>query len=143
MNGFWHARDLGSTNGTFVNGQKIVSDAVLMPESELGIADHLFTIDYEPHGPQSLMESHGVIDEDLVDIRKKTSLMELAGLDTDDKPIRNRRPTRPPASIERLAADEGEFDDALPEAFKKPPAKKKDEGPSDDDFFKMIEDEVK
>ena len=94
MNGFWHARDLGSSNGTTINGHKIVSDQVLMPEFELGIAGHLFTIDYEPHGPQSLTETHGVLDEDLVETRKRTSLMEMAGLDTDDKPAR-RRPPRP------------------------------------------------
>lgn len=141
MNGFWHARDLGSTNGTTINGMKIVSDQVLMPEFELGIAGHLFSIDYEPHGPQSLTETHGVIDEDLIETRKRTSLMEMAGLDTDDKPVR-RRPTKPPATIERLSADEADFDDALPETFKKP-APKKDEGPSDDDFFKLIEEDVK
>ena len=141
MNGFWHARDLGSSNGTTINGHKIVSDQVLMPEFELGIASHLFTIDYEPHGPQSLTETHGVLDDDLVDTRKRTSLMELAGLDTDDKPVR-RRPTKPPATIERLSVDEADFDDNLPESFKKP-APKKDEGPSDDDFFKLIEEDVK
>ncbi len=144
MNGFWHVRDLGSSNGTFVNGTKMMSDQVLMPEFELSIAGHLFTIDYEPHGPQSLTESHGVLDEDLVDVRKRTSLMELAGLDTDDKPIRQRRATKPPAVIERLSVDEADFDDSLPETFKKPePKKKKDDGPSDDDFFKLIEEEVK
>ncbi len=143
MNGFWHVRDLGSSNGTFVNGTKMMSDQVLMPEFELSIAGHLFTVDYEPHGPQSLTESHGVLDEDLVDTRKRTSLMELAGLDTDDKPARQRRPTKPPATIERLSADEADFDDSLPETFKKPAPKKKDDGPSDDDFFKLIEEEVK
>lgn len=141
MNGFWHARDLGSSNGTTINGHKIVSDQVLMPEFELGIAGHLFTIDYEPRGPQSLTETHGVLDEDLVETRKRTSLMEMAGLDTDDKPVR-RRPTKPPAEIERLSVDEADFDDNLPESFKKP-APKRDEGPSDDDFFKLIEEDVK
>jgi pSer/pThr/pTyr-binding forkhead associated (FHA) protein len=142
LNGFWHARDLGSTNGTTINGHKIASDQVVMPEFELGIASHLFTIDYEPHGPQSLMETHGVLDEDIVETRKRTSLMELAGLDTDEK-VARRRPTKPPATIERLSADEGDFDDALPETFKKEPPKKKDDGPSDEDFFKLIEDDVK
>ena len=141
MNGFWHARDLGSSNGTTINGHKIVSDQVLMPEFELGIAGHLYTIDYEPHGPQSLTETHGVLDEELVETRKRTSLMEMAGLDTDDKPVR-RRPTKPPATIERLSVDEADFDDNLPDSFKKPEPKK-DEGPSDDDFFKLIEEEVK
>ena len=36
-----------------------------------------------------------------------------------------------------------EFDDALPESFKAPAPKKKDEGPSDEDFFKLIEEDVK
>ncbi len=142
MNGFWHARDLGSSNGTTINGMRHASDQVVMPDTELGIASHLFTIDYEPHGPQSLTETHGVLDEDLVETRKRTSLMELAGLDTDDKPARHR-PTKPPATIERLSADEADFDDALPETFKKVAPKKKDDGPSDDDFFKLIEDDVK
>jgi pSer/pThr/pTyr-binding forkhead associated (FHA) protein len=141
MNGFWHARDLGSSNGTTINGHKIVSDQVLMPEFELGIAGHLYTIDYEPHGPQSLTETHGVLDEDLIETRKRTSLMEMAGLDTDDKPVR-RRPTKPPATIERLSVDEADFDDNLPDTFKKPEPKK-DDLPSDDDFFKLIEEEVK
>ena len=77
--------------------------------------------------------------------RKKHSLMELAGLDTDeDKPKRITRPKSAPISIERISAEEGEFDDAVPEHFKtappKPKPKKKDE---EDDFLKLIEDEVK
>jgi hypothetical protein len=70
--------------------------------------------------------------------------MELAGLDTDeDRPKRVARPKTAPALIERLSAEQGEFDDAVPEHFKsapKPKPKKKDE---DDEFLKLIEDEVK
>jgi pSer/pThr/pTyr-binding forkhead associated (FHA) protein len=142
MNGFWHARDMGSSNGTTINGHRISSDQVVMPEFELGIASHIFTIDYEPHGPMALTETHGVLDEDIVETRKRTSLMELAGLDTDEK-VARRRPTKPPATIERLSADEADFDDSLPETFKKEVPKKKDDGPSDDDFFKLIEEDVK
>jgi hypothetical protein len=58
--------------------------------------------------------------------------------------VARRRPTKPPATIERLSADEGDFDDSLPDSFKAAPApKKKDDGPSDDDFFKLIEEDVK
>ena len=37
-------------------------------------------------------------------------------------------------------ADEAEFDDAVPQHFKKPKPKKL---PTDDDFYKLIEDDVK
>ena len=83
VNNVWHVRDLGSTNGTTVNGTQIASETTLMPDDEPGIAGRLFTIDYEPAGPESVIRKHEVIEEDLMDSRKKTSLMELAGLDTE------------------------------------------------------------
>ncbi len=43
--------------------------------------------------------------------------------------------------IERLSADEAEFDDVVPEHFKTAPKPKKQ--PTDDDFFKIIEEDVK
>ena len=48
INGVWHVRDMGSTNGTTVNGSRLSSQHVIMPEDEVGIADHLYTIDYIP-----------------------------------------------------------------------------------------------
>lgn len=141
INGIWHVRDGGSTNGTSVNGARVGSPHAVMPEDELGFADHLFTIDYVPSGPEALIARHKVLDED-VDERKRHSLMELAGLDTDaDKPGRVSRPKTAPTSIQRASADEVDFDDEVPEHFKAPRPKpqKKDE---DDDFLKLIEDEV-
>jgi pSer/pThr/pTyr-binding forkhead associated (FHA) protein len=139
MNGIWHVKDLGSSNGTALNGQKISSPQSVMPEIEISIAGHLFTLEYEPAGPSSIGQGHGVLDEEIVETRKRTSLMEMAGLETDDKPVR-KRPTKPPARIERLSADEGEFDDSLPETYKKPAAEAL---PTDDDFFDLIKDDVK
>lgn len=139
IKGVWHVRDLGSTNGTTVNGQRISSDQSVMPEVEFGLAGHMYTIDYEPIGPASLIENNGVVlDEEIADVRKKTSLMELAGLETDDKPAVRKRSTTPPARIERLSVDEADFDDALPESAKAKPAKK-EEGPSEEDFLKIFE----
>ncbi len=143
ISGVWHVRDLGSTNGTTVNGARIASDQGVMPDVEVGIAGHLYRIDYEPVGPAALLENRSVLDEEITESRQKTSLMELAGLDAEDKPAAKRRPTRPPAAIERLSVDEADFDDALPEHVKAEPAKKAEAGPSDDDFFKLIEDDVK
>jgi pSer/pThr/pTyr-binding forkhead associated (FHA) protein len=141
LNGIWNVKDLGSSNGTKINGQKISSPTGVMPEVEIGIASHLFHLDYDPAGPASIVRDHGVLDEEIVETRKRTSLMEMAGLETDEKPER-RRATRPPAKIERLSVDEAEFEDALPDHVKQAPVKK-DEGPSDDDFFDLIKDEVK
>lgn len=144
LNGIWHVRDLGSTNGTTVNGSRLSSQHAIMPEDEVGIADHLYTIDYEPAGPEAFLTKHDVLDEEIQEDRKKHSLMELAGLDTDgDRPGKRSRPKTAPTVIERVSADEAEFDDAVPEHFKaspKPKPKKKDE---DDEFLKLIEDEVK
>jgi pSer/pThr/pTyr-binding forkhead associated (FHA) protein len=144
FNGIWHIRDLGSTNGTMLNGSAVSSEHAVMPEDEVGVADHLFTIDYVPSGPDAFIDTHKGLDEDIQEDRKKHSLMELAGLDTDDdKPKRISRPKSAPVLIERLSAEQGEFDDAVPEHFKtapKPKPKKKDE---EDEFLKLIEDEVK
>jgi hypothetical protein len=144
INGVWHARDLGSTNGTSVNGSRLSSQHAIMPDDEVGVADHLYTIDYIPSGPEAFISTHKGLEEDIQEERKRHSLMELAGMDTDeDKPKRISRPKSAPVLIERLSADQAEFDDAVPEHFKaapKPKPKKKDE---DDDFLKFIEDEVK
>jgi hypothetical protein len=145
INGVWHVRDLGSTNGTTVNGSRLSSQHAIMPEDELGLADHLYTIDYTPSGPEAFISTHRVLDNEVQEERKRHSLMELAGLDTDgDRPKRVARPKTAPERIERLSADDAEFEDSVPEHFKqgskpKPKPKKAD----DDDFLKLIEDEVK
>jgi len=139
LNGIWMVRDLGSTNGTTVNGSLIASEQSLMPDEELGIAGHMYTIEYEPAGPEAFLSSHKELDEEVVQERARHSLMDLAGLDTDE--TRAKRPKRAPTVIERLSADEAEFDDAVPDHFKTAPKPKKK--PADDDFLKFIEDDVK
>ena len=138
-NGIWMIRDLGSTNGTTVNGSLLASEQSIMPDEELGVAGHLFTIDYEPAGPEAFLNSHKDLDADVVLERQRHSLMDLAGLDTDA--TQPKRPKRAPTVIERLSADEADFDDAVPDHFKAPPKPKKQQ-PTDDDFFKLIEDDV-
>lgn len=138
-NGLWMVRDLGSTNGTTVNGSLLSSEQSIMPDEELGIAGHLYTIDYEPAGPEAFLNAHKELDEEVVLERQRHSLMDLAGLDTDQ--TQAKRPKRAPTVIERLSADEAEFDDVVPQHFKTPPKPKK--APTEDDFFKLIEDDVK
>jgi len=141
LNGIWMVRDLGSTNGTTVNGSVLSSEQSLMPDEELGIAGHLFTLEYDPAGPEAFLSSHKDLDEEVVVERQRHSLMDLAGLDTDQ--TQQKRPKRAPTVIERLSADEAEFDDAVPEHFKAAPKPTKAKEPTDDDFFKVIEDDVK
>jgi predicted component of type VI protein secretion system len=142
INGVWNVKDLGSTNGTTVNGARLTTEQSVMPDEELGVAGHMFTIDYDPAGPEAFLSAHKELDEEVVQERAKHSLMDLAGLDTDQSKPRTKRPKRAPTVIERLSADEAEFDDAVPDHFKAPPKPAK-KSPSDDDFFKLIEDDVK
>jgi len=139
INGVWNVRDMGSTNGTTVNGSRIATEQSVMPDEELGIAGHMYTIEYDPAGPEAFLSSHKELDEEVVTERARHSLMDLAGLDTDE--TKAKRPNRAPTVIERLSADEAEFDDAVPQHFKEAPKPKKKA--SDDDFFKLIEDDVK
>jgi predicted component of type VI protein secretion system len=140
LNGLWMIRDLGSTNGTTVNGSLLASEQSLMPDEELGIAGHMFTIEYDPAGPEAFLTAHKELDEEVVQERQRHSLMDLAGLDTDDAKAA-KRATRAPNVIERPLAEEAEFDDAVPEHFKPKPKPKK--LPTDDDFYQLIEDDVK
>jgi pSer/pThr/pTyr-binding forkhead associated (FHA) protein len=141
VKGVWHVRDLASTNGTTVNGQKIDHEHGLMPDDELGISSHYFTLDYDPIAPTSLQDANLVLEEEINEARRQ-SLMELAGLEADtEKRTRRARPERPPERIDRRSSDdETDFDDALPANFKDD-ANVAAGAATDEDFFKMIQGE--
>lgn len=75
--GFWHVRDLGSTNGIRVDGQPCANEW-LLPSDELSVSNHRYTIRYSPppdrpspkqqkSGPTfsgSLADQAGISDED-------------------------------------------------------------------------------
>jgi len=144
MNQVWHVRDLGSTNGTSLNGARLSSEHVVLPDDELGIAGHIFHIDYEPGAPESILQRQQLLEDEEVNEEgpKRHSLVELAGLDTHgDRVKRPKRQTKAPTVIERISAEEGEFDDALPAHVKAAPAPKPAAN-NDDDFLKLIEEDV-
>jgi len=143
IRGTWHVRDLGSTNGTTVNGQRISSEHGILPDDELGIAGHLFSLDYDAAAPTSLMDANQLLEEEMAEIPRQRSLMELAGLENPDAPPSRRAPARPQPQrsperpVPRPAAagfpDDSEHPDV--EDMKIVEA-------SEDDFFDMIKTDV-
>jgi predicted component of type VI protein secretion system len=77
--GYWHVRDLGSTNGVKVNGERTLG-AALMPGDELQVAKSRFLIQY-------LVDSDAPAPQ--ADDPFALSLMEKAGL---EKPADFRMP---------------------------------------------------
>jgi adenylate cyclase len=79
-NGVWYLRDLGSTNGVKVNGERTLRRP-LRPGDEIGIANHKYTIQYKlPQG--STIEDVFSEEEDVFG----QSLLEKAGLEKPRRP---------------------------------------------------------
>lgn len=76
QDGYWSVRDLNSTNGVKVNGQK-VPQRPLKPGDEVSIAKRRFTIQYTPSGGAGRVLDEMLSEEE--DIFGK-SLLEKAGL---------------------------------------------------------------
>lgn len=79
LNGYWHVRDLGSTNGIKVNGERTLGSP-LMPGDELQVAKSRFRIQYFVESSEAAPEA---------DDPFALSLMEKAGL---EKPRNFRMP---------------------------------------------------
>lgn len=91
LNGYWHVRDLGSTNGIKVNGERTLGSP-LMPGDELQVAKSRFRIQY-------LVESGATAPEP--EDPFALSLMEKAGL---EKPRNFRMPESSDEKRKRLRA---------------------------------------
>ena len=72
LQGYWQMVDLGSKNGTTVDGMSYRQKWVL-PDSILGLKGKRFRVEYQSHGPQPALR-----DDDEI-VAPKRSLMELSG----------------------------------------------------------------
>jgi hypothetical protein len=95
-------RDLDSTNGTRVNGQRVRTTRIY-PGSELAIGKHKFRLDYVPRGRTSDAEV-AELHEDIM----KMTLLERAGLTKEGKPAKKE-----PAKSAKERAKEAEEDEAF------------------------------
>jgi len=85
--GYWTIRDLNSTNGIKVNGQRVMKK-LLHPGDELMIGKRKFTIHYElPAGRRAMEE----VEEDVM----SQSLLERAGLERPKSRTEEKRPSPP------------------------------------------------
>ena len=76
--GYWHIRDLGSSNGIKVNGERCSSKCIT-PGDVVTIAKHAFTIQYEVTGEGPLPEEENTFSR---------SLMEKAGLEVERRRVK-------------------------------------------------------
>jgi len=91
VDGFWHVKDLGSSNGTKVNGVRVTEQRIA-PGDKLSIAKHEYEVVYEP---AALGASEFPAEPSGHDSVFGRSLLESAGLET-------RRPAdQRPAGRER------------------------------------------
>lgn len=82
INGYWRASDLGSSNGTKINGERI-EEKFLQPGDTVSFAKHVFEIQYTPDPEGSLP----VEEADPFAM----SLLEKAGLSHNDHHDRRER----------------------------------------------------
>lgn len=134
VEGVWHVRDMGSTNGTMVNRQKIDHEHGLMPDDELGVASHKFTIDYDP--VSHVLQSKEVLVQEMARVEaERGSLMERAGIvkDPDQRRLARKIAEKTEAANVAQGAEFRETSRSSSSHAKQV---------SDEDFFRMIEEDV-
>jgi pSer/pThr/pTyr-binding forkhead associated (FHA) protein len=82
VNGYWHVRDLGSSNGTKVNGVRVTEQRIA-PGDKLSIAKHEYEVSYEP---AELGASELPAEPSAQESIFGRSLLESAGLETRRPP---------------------------------------------------------
>lgn len=84
-NGVWYIKDMGSTNGIKVNGERTLRRP-LRPGDEIAVANHKYTIQYQL-AVGTTLEDLFAEEEDVFG----QSLLEKAGLEKHKKPEQGKR----------------------------------------------------
>jgi adenylate cyclase len=113
LNGYWRVRDLGSRNGTKVNGARVDS-AWVLPGDELSVAKHVYEVKYTAEGAAPPPENEHFL---------SMSLLERAGLEKapPNRPRPSAKPTAGEPAVESSNGDRRPGAGSGPQA----PAKKK------------------
>ena len=114
--GYWFVKDLGSRNGTKVNGIRVTRKR-LDPGDRLTIARHDYRLDYSP---EKLGADGPPPDEDVISEIMSRSLMDGAGLDRKQKQLAEGRvgrakaeaPQQPESSDDESVSEESSEADA-------------------------------
>ncbi|GIW81416.1 MAG: hypothetical protein KatS3mg105_3223 [Gemmatales bacterium] len=91
--GYWRITDLGSTNGTKVNGVRI-QHKKLRPGDEITIADRRFTIEYIPEGPVGKLADDSAEEDIDIPLLEKAGLVHERRRNDPSGSQRFRRPRR-------------------------------------------------
>ena len=91
-NGSWAITDLGSSNGTFVNGVAIRNTAVIQDGDQISLGSLLFKFDVEPNGPMG-----GGVDVTLDPLGMATCILE-------NVPVANQIEPLLPSGLEKDAS---------------------------------------
>lgn len=92
--GFWQVSDLGSTNGTKVNGVR-VQRKLVRPGDEISFANRRYRIQYQVSG--EAVNRHVVVEEEVGSDILEVPLLERAGLTRRQRDENDNRPrVRPP-----------------------------------------------
>lgn len=141
INGYWRVRDLGSRNGTKVNGIRIES-TWLLPGDELSVAKHSYEVRYSAAGEvpppevedifsMSLLEKAGLARREETPSLDETQNLAGEELNDDEAAMRflNENPAKPPTRSTPPTPSAGQKNGAAPNHQDTPPVKRVRQNP--------------
>ena len=110
VNGYWRLRDLRSSNGTKVNGER-VDEKFVQPGDTITIAKFQFEIDYTPDPNAAPVEE---VDPFSIGLMEKAGISRADGNDRPRRPSvnpPNGKPSKPAAPPPKRSPEEMDDDD--------------------------------